>query len=62
MHNLLLDTVILPRFRKEYTTILRTFPFPPGWPRVQGPLYHLKSYTLSEHARWCLVIPVILRL
>jgi hypothetical protein len=50
------DTSSLP-----YAALLRRFPFPPSWPRVRGPLHHLKSYSLSEHARWSLVIPVLLR-
>ena len=61
MHNLLLEAILTPSSAKDYAAMLRTFPFPPSWPRVQGPLHHLKSYSLSEHARWSLVIPVLLR-
>ena len=61
MHNLLLDTLLTPQATHAYAALLRRFPFPPNWPRVQGPLHHLKSYSLSEHARWSLVIPVLLR-
>lgn len=57
MHNLLPDTVLTNAAGREYATKLRSFPFPPGWPRVQGPLHHLKSYRISEHARWSVVIP-----
>ena len=62
MHNLLLETVLTTAAGREYAAKLRGFPFPPSWPRVQGPLHHLKSYRLSEHARWSIVIPLILRL
>ena len=51
MHNLLLDTILTPAAAKSYAATLCSFPFPPGWPRIQGPLHHLKSYSLSEHAR-----------
>jgi hypothetical protein len=61
MHNLLLDTLLTPQATRAYAALLRRFPFPPSWPRVQGPLHHLKSYSLSEHARWSLVAPVLLR-
>ena len=61
MYNMLLDTILTPAAAKSYAAILRSFPFPPGWPRVQGPIHHLKSYSLSEHARWSVVIPVLLR-
>ena len=61
MHNLLLDTLLTPQASRAYAALLRRFPFPPSWPRVRGPLHHLKSYSLSEHARWSLVIPVLLR-
>ena len=61
MHNVLIDTILTPAAAKSYAAMLRSFPFPPGWPRVQGPLHHLKSYSLSEHARWSVVIPVLLR-
>ena len=61
MHSLLLDAILIPSAAKEYSAVLQAFPFPPSWPRVQGPLHHLKSYSLSEHARWSIVIPVLLR-
>ena len=61
MHNLLLDTLLTPQASRAYAALLRRFPFPPCWPHVRGPLHHLKSYSLSEHARWSLVIPVLLR-
>jgi hypothetical protein len=61
MHNILLDTILTPAAAKSYAAILRSFPFPPSWPRVQGPLHHLKSYSLSEHARWSVVIAPLLR-
>jgi len=61
MHSMLLDTLLTQAAAKSYAAMLRSFPFPPSWPRVQGPLHHLKSYSLSEHARWSVVVPVLLR-
>ena len=61
MHSLLLDSVLTTSATRSYAALLRSFPFPPTWPRVQGPLRYLKSYSLSEHARWSVVIPVLLR-
>jgi hypothetical protein len=61
MHSLLLDTILTTAATRSYAALLRVFPFPPSWPRVQGPLRYLKSYSLSEHARWSVVVPVLLR-
>jgi hypothetical protein len=35
MHNLLLDTLLTPQATRAYAALLRRFPFPPNWPRVQ---------------------------
>src|SRR3979490_54780 len=29
--------------------------------RLQSPVHHLKSYSLSDHARWAAIIPGLLR-
>ncbi|KAF1816368.1 hypothetical protein P152DRAFT_388522 [Eremomyces bilateralis CBS 781.70] len=55
MHSLLLDAILTTKGCQSYAETLRSFPFPPNWPHVQGPLRHLKSYSLSEHARWSLL-------
>ena len=61
MHTTLLQAVLTTSAVKSYVAMLRKFPFPPSWPRVQGPLHHFKSYSLSEHARWSVVVPGLLR-
>jgi hypothetical protein len=61
LHTLLLDEILTSPAKISYAAELRKFPFPPGWPRVQGPLHHLKSYSLSEYARASIVIPPLLR-
>ena len=61
MHTLLLEAILTTAACRSYASELRRFPFPPGWPRVQSPIHHLKSYNMSEHARWSIVIPLLLR-
>jgi hypothetical protein len=61
MHTFLLEAILTTAACRSYAAELRRFPFPPGWPRVQSPIHHLKSYSISEHARWSIVIPLLLR-
>ena len=61
MHALLLNEVLRAPEAKAYTLKLRTWPFPPGWGRLQSPLHHLRSYSLSDHARWSIIVPCLLR-
>lgn len=61
LYNLLLDSVLIPKGSKDYTKTLRTFPFLPSQPRIQGLLYYLKSYSISEHVRQSVVILMLLR-
>jgi len=60
MHSVLLEAILTAPAANAYAAVLRSFPFPPRWPRCQGPLHHLKSYSLSEHARWSVVVPLLL--
>lgn len=61
VHGLFIKQVLIPKALIEYGRILRSFVFPPGWPRLKNPLHYLGSYTLSEHARWSIIIPLLLR-
>lgn len=61
LYNLLLDSVLIPKGLKDYTKTLRTFPFLPSQPRIQGLLYYLKSYSISEYVRQSVVILILLR-
>lgn len=61
LYNLLLESVLTPKATKEYTSILRLFLFPLSWLRVQGPLYYLKSYSISEYVRQSIVVLLLLR-
>lgn len=62
LHKLLLEAILKPAAQIKYARILRSFPFLPGWGRLQSPLNHLGSYSLSEHTRWSIIIPVLLRM
>ena len=60
LHHLLLETILTAGGSTAYVAALRTWPFAPGFARIQSPLHHLKSYSLSEHARWIIVVPALL--
>lgn len=60
-HGLLLENILTPTAAREYCGVLRHFPFPPGWAHLQNPGRYLGSYRLSEHGRWSIVAPVLLR-
>jgi len=61
MHFMLRDSILTKLARQEYAAVLRSWPFPPGCQRLQSPLHHLASYSLSDHARWSIIIPALLR-
>jgi hypothetical protein len=58
---MLRDSILTKLARQEYAAVLRSWPFPPGCQRLQSPLHHLASYSLSDHARWSIIIPALLR-
>ncbi|KAK4118238.1 hypothetical protein N657DRAFT_404669 [Parathielavia appendiculata] len=60
MHYLLRDGILTKSARSEYAIQRRTWPFPPGWPRLQSPVHHLSSYKMSHHAQWIVIIPAFL--
>ena len=61
MHTLLMETMLTTAGAHRYATVLRSWPFAPGFGRLQSPIHHLKSYSLSEHGKWIIVIPGLLR-
>lgn len=61
MHFLLRDGILTKTARVEYASVLRGWPFPPGAPRLQSPTHHLGSYSMSDHGRWTIIIPALLR-
>lgn len=61
MHILLKDGILKPESREEYALALRVWKFPPNAKRLQSPLHHLGSYSLSEHAIWSVTAPPFLR-
>lgn len=62
LHTLLINAILTKAGTAKYGAELRKFPFPPGWDRLQSPIHHLGSYGLSEHARWSIIAPNLLRL
>lgn len=60
-HQLLKDSILTLIARNEYCEMLKTFPFPPTWAHLQNPKRHLASYRLSEHGRWSIIAPILLR-
>lgn len=58
---LLLDVVLTNNSKLEYGRVLRTWPFPAGWSHLTSPLYHLKNWDLSAHAKWSVIAPALLR-
>lgn len=62
LHALLINVILTKAGTQRYGIELRKFPFPPGWSRLQSPVHHLGSHGLSEHARWSIIAPNLLRL
>ncbi|KAL7624010.1 hypothetical protein AAE478_001475 [Parahypoxylon ruwenzoriense] len=60
LHLLIYDQVLTPTGCTEYAKALRVFPRPPGWGRIQSP-HHLLQYSLTEHARWSVMAPLVMR-
>ncbi|KAI9747998.1 MAG: hypothetical protein M4579_007339 [Chaenotheca gracillima] len=60
-HALLIHDILTNRGQVAYNEVLRHFPFPPGWARLQSPLRHFGSYSIQEHARASIVVPILLR-
>jgi hypothetical protein len=62
LHNLVIDMLLSgDNIKNEYAKVLRSFPLPPSWGKLQSPITHLGSYTLSEHARWSGIAPILFR-
>jgi hypothetical protein len=55
IHTLTLDG------QKEYARQLPSFPFAPGWGRLQSPIYYLQSWKMGECARAMVITTILLR-
>ena len=60
-HELLMNSILGLDGQRQYTAELQSFPFPPGWGRLQSPTHHLDSYRIQEYAHASVIIPVLLR-
>lgn len=60
-HALLLENILPLDTQIEYCNVLRRCPFSPEWAHPQNSRRHLGNYRLSEHGRWSIKIPILLR-
>ncbi|KAM7201547.1 hypothetical protein V8F20_004775 [Naviculisporaceae sp. PSN 640] len=61
IHEMLIKAILTPSAVMEYARVLRSWPFPPGWTVLPSPVAYLKSYDLTAHAKWSIIIPPLLR-
>jgi hypothetical protein len=61
LFQLLLDHMLTGAGAKAYVNALQSFPFPPGWNRIQSPRNHMKSWSMSETAKAMIITPSIMR-
>lgn len=61
LHNLLIKAELSLAAQIEYTKLLRNFLLLASQRKLQSPIYYLSSYTLSQHARWSILVAILLR-
>ena len=57
-----MNAILTVPSQKLYADQLRKFRYPSGWGKLQSPIHHLGSYSLQKHARWSIIVPVLMRL
>lgn len=57
---LLLQDILTAAGVEAFTRTLQAFPFPYDWPHIQSPA-HFMQWSLSEHGRVLILLPLILR-
>ena len=60
-HRLLVAGILTEHAKSLYSSMLQSFSFPPGFPRIRNPATHLGSYSIAEHSRWAIIIAPLLR-
>ncbi|KAI5299975.1 hypothetical protein KEM56_002840, partial [Ascosphaera pollenicola] len=55
----LMEEVFTPAGRAEFGKVLRSFPMPQGWQKLQSPEHHLKKYQIQEFARIGTIMPIL---
>ncbi|KAJ5558990.1 hypothetical protein N7461_002962 [Penicillium sp. DV-2018c] len=58
---ILVEDILSPYGRGQFLIKLHSFPFPPGWGRLQSPITSLETYQIQEHARASITFPLLLR-
>lgn len=61
LHQLLIEIILTSLASKFYAIILCIWSFTSEFERIQFSLHYLKSYSLSEHARWIVIVSELLR-
>jgi hypothetical protein len=62
LQHLLMEEILTPSVGVSgYVAAFQHFRFPPSWPRIRSPRTRLRSWSLSEHGRAILLVPLILR-
>ena len=61
LQNFLLTAILSKKGSTAYLKAFQSFPFPPGWPRIQSPNSYIYSWSLSEAGRATVLTPLILR-
>ena len=60
-HHLFLDVILTTAATQVYAIAIRHWFFASGFARFHSSVHHLKSYSLSEHARWIVVVFALFR-
>lgn len=61
LHQLLVEIILTSAEVNAYAIVLRRWFFVSDFERLQSSLHHLKSYSLSKHARWIIIISELLQ-
>ena len=61
LQTLLITSILTKGGKVAFLKSFQNFQFPPGWKRIQSPLYYVWSWTLSESGKATVLLPLILR-
>ena len=61
LQSLLFEAILTKNGGLAYLKAFQGYLFPPGWARIQSPMYYIWSWSLSEAGRASILLPLILR-
>ena len=61
LQSFLMTSILSKSGKLAYLKAFQNFQFPPGWKRIQSPMFYIWSWTLSEAGRATILAPLILR-